>query len=64
MCLNAIAAAAAESPDECMPCMITFITEEIKSNASDAPFSHFEYAPIVKHTENIAINQARYSHAN
>ena len=56
MCLNAIAAAAAESSDVSMPCMRTFITEENKGNASDAPFSHFEYAPIVKHTENIAIN--------
>lgn len=32
------------------------MTEDNKGNPSDAASSHFEYAPIVKHTENVVIN--------
>ena len=55
MCLNATAAAAAESSDLLMPLRRTFMTEDNRGNPSDDASNHFEYAPIVKHTENFAI---------
>jgi hypothetical protein len=55
MCLNATAAAAAESSDLLMPLSRTLMTEDNRGNPSDDASSHFEYAPIVKHTENFAI---------
>jgi len=51
MCLNATAAAAAESSDLPMPLRRIFMTEDSWGNPSNAASSHFEYAPMVKHTE-------------
>lgn len=53
MCLNANAAAAAESSDVPMPLMRISISEGSMDGPIDAESSHFEYAPIDKHTENI-----------
>ena len=51
MCLNANAAAAAVSSDLPMPLMRISITEGSIDGPLEAASSHFEYAPIVKHTE-------------
>lgn len=53
MCLNAKEAAAAESSDVPMPLMRMSIRAGSIDNPFDAESSHFEYAPIVKHTEGI-----------
>ena len=50
MCLNAKAAAAAESSDVTMPHMRISISEGNIAGPIDAESSHFEYTPIVKHT--------------
>ena len=55
MCLNATAAAAAESSDLSMPLRRTFMNEDNSGNPSVAASSHLEYAPIVKHTEIFSI---------
>lgn len=52
MCRNANAAAAAVSSDLPMPLMRISITEGSVDRPLDAESSHFEYAPIVKHTIN------------
>lgn len=57
MCLNAIAAAAAESSDLPMPLKRISRTEGSIETPLDAESSHFEYAPIVKQTEIILVNQ-------
>lgn len=51
MCLKARAAAAAESSDVPMPLMRISMTEGRIEGPLGAESSHFEYAPIVKHTE-------------
>lgn len=51
MCLNARAAAAAESSHFPIPLMRMSISEGNIESSLDAASSHFEYAPIVKHTE-------------
>lgn len=58
MCLNAKAAAAAESSDVLMPLMRISITEGRKESPLGAESSHFEYAPIVKHTENFNMHKS------
>jgi hypothetical protein len=50
MCLNAKAAAAAESSDVPMAPKRVSISEGNIDGPIDAESSHFEYAPIVKHT--------------
>lgn len=54
MCLKAKAAAAAQSSDVPMPFIRISNTEGSIDTPQDAESSHFEYAPIVKHTENKA----------
>lgn len=61
MCLNAKAAAAAESSDILMPLMRISMTEGKIESPPGAASSHFEYAPIVKHTVEFFINS---SHVN
>lgn len=61
MCLNAKAAAAAESSDILMPLMRISMTEGKIESPPGAASSHFEYAPIVKHTVEFFIN---WSHVN
>lgn len=56
MCLNATAAAAAVSSDVPMPLVRIPRTEAKIDGSLDAASSHFEYAPIVKHTEIIRNN--------
>ena len=51
ICLNATAAAAAQSSDLPMPLMRISKTEGSIESPPDAASSHFEYAPIVKHTK-------------
>lgn len=51
MCLNAKAAAAAESSDVPIPLVRISINEGSTDSPFDAESSHFEYAPIVKHTD-------------
>ena len=53
ICLNAKAAAAAESSDVPMPLVRIPRTKANIDGSLDAASSHFEYAPIVKHTDNI-----------
>lgn len=50
MCLNAKAAAAAESSDTPMPLVSIPRTEANIDGSLDAASSHFEYAPTVKQT--------------
>lgn len=52
MCLNANAAAAAVSSDVLIPLIRTSTSEGRIESPFDEASSHFEYAPIVKHTEN------------
>lgn len=51
MCLNARAAAAAQSSDLHIPFMRISITEGSIESPQEAASSHFEYAPMVRHTE-------------
>lgn len=51
MCLNARAAAAAESSDVPIPLMRILITEGSIDRPVDEKSSHFEYAPTSKQTE-------------
>ena len=51
MCLKANAAAAAVSSDVLMPFIRISISEGRIERPFDDTSSHFEYAPIVKHTE-------------
>ena len=54
ICLNATAAAAAESSDIPMPLMRISRTEGSMDSPPDAESSHFEYAPIVKQTATLS----------
>lgn len=54
MCLKAKAAAAAESSDVLMPLMSISITEGKTESPFGEASSHFECAPIVKHTERVS----------
>lgn len=51
MCLNAKAAAAAVSSDVLMPLVRMLRTEANIDGSLDAASNHFEYAPMVKQTE-------------
>lgn len=51
ICLNAKAAAAAESSDKRMPLMRISITNGNLEKPLGAASSHFEYAPMIKQTE-------------
>lgn len=52
-CRKAKAAAAAESSEVLIPHIRIFMTEDKKDDPLGASLSHFEYAPIVKHTEKV-----------
>lgn len=60
MCLNAKAAAAAESSDVLIPCIRISMTEGKTEIPLGAASSHFEYAPIVKHTAEVSKQTCRH----
>jgi len=57
MCLNAKAAAAAESSEVRMPLMRISITKGNLEKPLGAASSHLEYAPTIKHTEFLQVHK-------